>query len=513
MNVAVAENEVLTVPGVKATGRAATSGLVADAISSNGRRAGQATASWPARYCEAVWADPVGWARTALGAHLWSRQRRALELLRDTESVVIPSCNSAGKTYLSAVAVLWYLNAVIPGLVVITSSSWKNVERQIWPLIHRFRLQMPFRELASAGSALKTEWTLAPGWAVYSISPDKPEVAGGYHAPNGVMFLIDEASAIEERMMEAIQGCMASGRRSRLLMIGNPLRCAGPFWKAWQQAQKGEAGIAGFSVSAFDVPNVSGAEPAIAGLATREWIERMRRQYGEESAAYQARVLGCFPKEDEAQLIPMWWVERAVQREPSTTDSVDRKRAGVDVARSAEGDRTVFQVIEGVRVWPPESWREPDLMVNARRVLAKLREHGIEATQTRVDDIGVGGGLTDRLWELGAPVVRVNVGLPASDPTRFRNQRAEAAWGLRMWIKDYAVLPSAADGNEDVERLHGDLAAVRLTAPAPNGAIRLEPKEETKARLGRSPDNFDALMLALYEPPNEQLPAATVTYL
>jgi len=54
---------------------------------------------------------------------------------------------------------------------------------------------------------------------------------------------------------------------------------------------------------------------------------------------------------------------------------------------------------------------------------------------------------------------------------------------------------------------------VRLTAPAPNGAIRLEPKEETKARLGRSPDNFDALMLALYEPPNEQLPAATVTYL
>jgi hypothetical protein len=143
-------------------------------------------------------------------------------------------------------------------------------------------------------------------------------------------------------------------------------------------------------------------------------------------------------------------------------------------------------------------------MVSAERVLEAARRYGVRPEHCKVDDIGVGGGLTDRLWHRGYQCERVNVGRQASKPGLYANQRAEAAWQLRMALREWLALPSDESGRPTIKRLLAELTAPRLRDPTPSGAMRLEPKEETSKRLGRSPDCFDALMLALYYPPRER---------
>ena len=106
-----------------------------------------------------------------------------------------------------------------------------------------------------------------------------------------------------------------------------------------------------------------------------------------------------------------------------------------------------------------------------------------------MDDIGVGGGVVDRLQELRptARIQGVNVGEAPEDRDRFFNRRAELWWSLREWVRDVGQLPNDP-------RLLSDITAPKYRYTS-RGQIQLEAKAETKKRLGRSPDDGDALML------------------
>ena len=65
---------------------------------------------------------------------------------------------------------------------------------------------------------------------------------------------------------------------------------------------------------------------------------------------------------------------------------------------------------------------------------------------------------------------------------------------MRDWIRDEAALADAPPRAR--EMLRGDLAAPAYTQLS-DGRLKLEAKAEMKRRLGRSPDDGDALALAL----------------
>ena len=120
----------------------------------------------------------------------------------------------------------------------------------------------------------------------------------------------------------------------------------------------------------------------------------------------------------------------------------------------------------------------------------------------RVDLIGVGSGVHDRLAELRRPGrirptiegVDVSAAAPPKAPTDDMQ-----AYRLRdyLWLQTAAWLREAepvfgAEDRQACEDLAGELTAVHYKLTS-DGALQVESKEEMKKRLGHSPDLADAL--------------------
>lgn len=104
-----------------------------------------------------------------------------------------------------------------------------------------------------------------------------------------------------------------------------------------------------------------------------------------------------------------------------------------------------------------------------------------------VDDVGVGGGVTDRLREVGEFKVRpFNGAAKARAHREYPNRRSE------VWF-DFADQLEDVDVDTD-DQLAADLVAPRYTVDS-RGRRVVEAKEQTKRRLGRSPDRADAVLM------------------
>jgi hypothetical protein len=168
---------------------------------------------------------------------------------------------------------------------------------------------------------------------------------------------------------------------------------------------------------------------------------------------------------------------------------------GVDVARFG-GDQTVLAVREGHRIRVARVTSGRDLMWTTGAVLELARSlHEAKGRKPMivVDDVGLGGGVTDRLREIGEfQVIAFNGGGKASNRDAV-NRRSE------LWLLAGELMP-LLDLDRD-EELAADLLAPTFSF-ASNGARMVEAKSSTRKRLRRSPDRADAVLLTLaVEPP------------
>ena len=237
-------------------------------------------------YQEAVRADPVGWVNQQYGVELWSKQAEVIEAVRDHPRVVVPSCNAAGKSFVAACTAMWYSEAVYPSYVVITGASWTGIEKVVWPWIHRLHIRARHPQ---GGELHQFEWKRGVQWGIFSVSATEPERFAGFRTEAGVLVIVDEASSLDRMIFDAIMGLTAS-EGNKVLMIGNPLRTVGPFKDAWESPLWHRV-----SISALETPNVVHGREIIPGLATKQWIDERRVEWGENNAEYVARVLGQFP--------------------------------------------------------------------------------------------------------------------------------------------------------------------------------------------------------------------------
>jgi hypothetical protein len=111
-----------------------------------------------------------------------------------------------------------------------------------------------------------------------------------------------------------------------------------------------------------------------------------------------------------------------------------------------------------------------------------------------LDEIGIGAGPFDQLRRglPGLTVVGFNAGRKPSGAGehQFVNERVEVAWHLRRLLEQGSVaLPP------DV-RLADELCITRYRTEPTSGRLILQPKDEVRSALGRSPDSFDAVCLA-----------------
>lgn len=445
--------------------------------------------------------DPVGFVVNELLGFLWSKQREIVESVRDNRRTAVPSCHDVGKTYVAAVVGAWWIATHEPGqaFVVTLAPTFHQVKALLWRELNRLHAagRLP-------GQMIQTEWRLGNELVAFGRSPadTDPTAVQGIHA-RYVLVIYDEAGGVARAIKDAGDSLIANDD-SRELAIGNPDDPTTWFKEACDPG----SGYNVINLDAMESPNFSGEDvpdwlrPLLIGPT---WVKEKKKSWGENSPIYISKVRGQFPEQASDSLVPLADLKAAVARGLELEGQIGEglpNELGVDVARFG-GDKSVIYHRRGNvarRYWQHS---KRDTMATAGAVRAALLETG--AKRVKIDDIGVGGGVVDRLVEMqgngeipgDVEIIGVNVGEGPVDTKadeRFKNLRAELNWSLRMRFVNgqIALIGETDDVISQASQIKYDFKSDQLI---------IESKKDMKKRTkGASPDDWDALVLCFGDP-------------
>lgn len=442
------------------------------------------------------WAgDPVGWVQQRLHQTVWSKQADIMHAVRDHRRVAVRSGHGVGKSWTAALVAAWWLDVHPPGtaFVVSTAPTGAQVKAILWRYLRRMHTagRLP-------GRLNQTEWHIGEEMVAFGRKPaDYNESAfQGIHA-RYVLVILDEACGIPEQLWLAADA-LTTNSECRLFAIGNPDNPASHFRKVCAPG----SGWHSIGISAFDSPNLTGEQvPAdvAAALVGREWVEEKAAEWGIDNSIYVSKVLGEFPTDSPNQVVRTSDIAACRIAPDTKWRGVDLEPVELGVDVGGGGDETVIRERRG-RVAGQE-WRartdRPEQL--APLVLNAIKESG--ATACKVDSIGVGFGVIGELRNMAdrglhdCTITAVNVSEKAGDPDKFANLRAEIWWEIGRGLSERCGWDLSTMDNADTTV--AQLLEPRWTVDA-QGRIKVEPKDDIRARLGRSPDNADALLLAFY---------------
>ena len=425
--------------------------------------------------------DPVVFGAAFLGGKYTDDQAAVMRAVRDNDRVAVHSGHATGKSFLAAAVVLWFLHSNKPSKVITTAPTWRQVNEILWSEI-RIAHANAAVDLGSTLPPRAPELRLSSDWYALGLSTDDSARFQGFHSEN-MLIVVDEAGGVGGEIWDAVE-YIASGGRVKILAIGNPDAPDGRFFEAC-----GSSLWKTLNISCLDHPNITGDGEYVHGAVTKEWVDGRAIEWGEDSPLFQARVCGKFPDEGDDTLIGLRWVLDAVAREE--VQELKPPVIGVDVARYGS-DETVLMLLRDEKVADTRSYIGRDLMQTCGEVLRMKRDHNLDETAlVVVDDVGLGGGVTDRLREQGHRVLAYKGGSKARDADQFFNRRAETWWALREELRAGRLsIP-------DDDKLKSQLTSVRYT-PRSDGRIQLEKKDDMLKRGVPSPDRADALVMALW---------------
>lgn len=398
-----------------------------------------------------------------------------MEAVRDSRRVSVSGCNSSGKDWAAARTLLWWQCLYYPAKVIVTGPTFRQVDDVVW---NEVRSAYNNARTRFKGRMYDTpQYRLNEEHFAIGFSTDSEYHLQGFHSPN-LLVIVTEAHAMRQRDIDALRRlnprCM--------LMTGNPFATAGEFYNSHHSQRELWKTI---QISAFDTPNIQQGRVVIPGMVTVRDIEDRKAEWGEDSPLYQAGVLGQFPESLDDTIVPLWAVTEAVKREAEGTGPVVY---ACDVARFGR-DKTVVVRRQGrdARI----VWRTQgrDTMEIAGRLGAMVKETTVD--RLVIDDTGVGGGVTDRLREVGTgntTLVAFNGGSSADDKETYVNAVSEAWIRMRRWFLEDS--PSI----EPDPPLEGQLTGRQYSYQSDRRIII-----ESKQKMDRSPDEADALAMTFAE--------------
>ncbi len=337
----------------------------------------------------------------------------------------------------------------------------------------------------------------------------------GCHAEH-VLIVFDEATGVDSAFWDAAEGMMTSSS-SYWLVILNPTDPASRAYEECQNTQKWHV----MEISALEHPNIAAdlaGRPAPFPRAVRlEWVQGRLAEWctampSEDCTAqdfefptgsgkwyrpgplFESRVLGLWPTGGSASV----WTEALWLACLEWQGVVDSERLQIGCDKARFGDDFTSMV---VRRGNCALWHETHNGWDNRQIAGRLKQlcreyanagENPQEVTCRIDDVQ--GAVVD-LAE-GFTFTSVNSSSRALEEERFPNTRSE------LW---FATSGRASEGRIDLSRLNETSRnLLRAQAMAPTwrvdaqGRRVVEAKADTKKRLGRSPDDMDALNLAFY---------------
>lgn len=435
---------------------------------------------------------PVEWANDMVGILFDPWQSEALNNLVIKHYVAIRSGHGVGKSTVMSLTILWFLTTHPFCKIICTAPTKTQLYDVLWAECHRW-----IRESKTLTQIL--EWTQdriyvknhAEEWFAAARTAEVrklgkkglvvAESMQGRHAEN-VLYVIDEASGVDEAVMETIDGALTTAN-CYVLMAGNPTRPSGTFFKAFHTHRKLWHTI---HISSEDSPRVK-----------PEYCKKMLDKYGSrDNPIYMVRVRGEFPPAAENALFSLDNIEAACSSELSA-NQYDPVEVGVDVARYGSND-TVIAIKKGSEIIKIIVYPKQDTMATAGSVIQVINEY--RPCAVKIDVTGIGAGVFDRLRELRYRecMAITNAAVP-SDPKMFANIRAESYWYFRTLLEKRLVkLPGGRgpDGNIICDDdLVSEMTSITYTLSS-RGKIQIESKEQLIERGIKSPDRLDAVVLA-----------------
>jgi len=424
-------------------------------------------------------------AEKVLGWKPWEAQLRIMRSIRDHRRTLVMAGHAVGKTRTLASLIIEWM-AMRPGArVVCTATTNKQVHSILWAEVRKLIDRAPY---LIGGELKETKWRFRDRLAE-ALSVDDPTAIQGVHGRANLV-VVDEAEGVHQSMWDSLETLLSS-KGSRMVLCFNPVTTSGYCYEAAQRPDLFNV----ISVSCLDHPNVRERRQVIEGAVTHEWIEEMRQRHGEDSPFWSSRVLGRFPASSTNSLVTM----TELMDSDAPTQVVDEPRIGLDVARFGD-DRSVLVVLDRSRtVIECQSWTKTDLMETTGRLRDAMRRHGVASRRVGVDVCGMGAGVVDRLAEDGIRCTPVDFGSAADGDwgpvvgreAQFTNRRSELHWVARSLLRRRELRIPA-----QWKEIWADLCAPSYWFDG-RGRIAVESKDEIKARIKRSPDFSDAVLIAL----------------
>src|SRR3972149_8315130 len=252
--------------------------------------------------------DPVAFARDILGViEIRPYQEQALSALLEHRRVCMRGPHGIGKTALEAWAVLWALAVHEEIKAPTTASAWRQLTENLWPEIHKWSSRAkwdriglrvrPEREL------LKRRLQLGDNRFAFALaSSDEAKIEGAHSAV--VFYGFDEAKTIQAEIWDAAEGAFSTGE-GYALAISTPGEPAGRFYDIQTDRR---------SYPHWHIIRVTETEARRVVPGFAQWADLMAVQWGEQSAVYQNRGAGEFAQSETETVIPLAWVEAAMDR-------------------------------------------------------------------------------------------------------------------------------------------------------------------------------------------------------
>lgn len=330
-------------------------------------------------------------------------------------------------------------------------------------------------------------------WFAVARTASKPDALQGFHADD-ILYIIDEASGVDDKVFEPVLGALSTPG-ARLLMCGNPTQLSGFFYDSHH---KNRGSYTTFHVDGRNSSRVSD-----------DFVKTIIQMYGEDSDVFRVRVAGEFPRQENDVFIPLPLVEKSIMTEWTEPAKPVRIDIGCDVARYGD-DRTVigYKVDEKAMFYKRKSGQDlmqtaDDIMELGLKLMEKYRFD--KAIPIKIDDSGLGGGVTDRLRRVKREQPErfwwMDI-IPVYFGQRIHHDFYYDSTTYMMSVVKNLLAPQTPDGAQKPVQLilpnDNDLVgqlSTRKYSMTDDAKIRVESKDAMKKRGMHSPDEADCILL------------------
>lgn len=309
---------------------------------------------------------------------------------------------------------------------------------------------------------------------------DRAETINKFNSAEYAFFAIDQAEETDRSDISVLEGSLRLKYNGiqppyKTLYTANPAEC-------WLKQDF----LHGGRPKGIFVPALPTDNPHLPD----NYIDQLDKAFSYDPVLLQAYKAGNWDVMVADQIvIPSKYIDELRKR----VHIEGKIRRCIAVDPSLGGDECVLFFMENYRVLATRILHYDDEMKIVGEIVIMMQEHDTKVVA--VDQIGF-KGIVDRLNEMDEKlkfkIMGINSAEASTNQKLYKNKRTEMWWNVRKKIMDKAI-PYPED-----EELRRQLCAPRFKIINSDGRVQVEPKENTKKRIGRSPDRADAFIYGVW---------------